>query len=128
MPMDELDILSQVTPGPDAPNPAPFAPVRPAWMESSDRGPAPRRPAWMRDNARSSLLSVGDTDPDHVARADRLGLPADLAPEELDRHEREASIAAAPITTRQWLSNPANARYAHDSVQELSTIENLLRG
>jgi hypothetical protein len=75
----------------------------------------------------TTLRSVQDVSPDHVSRARRAGVPEAVSPEFLAEREREQALANTP-RTREWLTNPANAAVAHDTVEELGTLENLARG
>jgi len=93
----------------------------------------PRAP---RRNSAVPVLEVSrDTNPDEEARkrrtAEAAGVPAEAAesaPEDVEAAARRKAFLSdldeATATTR-FLTNPKNARVAHDSVRELSFIEGL---
>lgn len=88
---------------------------------------------------RSSMLSAADTQPEQQAQvidlAERTRLPVDVVGRNIPDVERKArqesneyeQLLEKSPATAEWLSNPENAKLAHDDATELALFEDYIR-
>ncbi len=89
-----------------------------------------------QDKMRSSIRIGSQFNPDTAAKAAGLskstGLPADIVERNLDEVERETKNATSLKTlenrpgTAAFLSDPENAKVAHDDIDNLASVEEMM--
>lgn len=93
-----------------------------------------------RDALEGSLFVAKDTNPDQQAKvlqlSEKLRLPPSVISGDLENFEKQANtqrpdeyddLLEKATTTAEWLSDPENAKLAHDDIQGLSYIERQVR-